>query len=81
MKLNVLIFLLSISFCLSLNLKTFESAVDPRSITNTDGIDIIKILNLDRIKSTQNYIETQEAEVLKHKSIYFNLIFYFSEAD
>lgn len=53
----------------SLHLKTFESAVEPRSIADTDGIDIIKILNLDTIKSSQDQIETSESEVLRHKSI------------
>lgn len=52
-----------------MNLQTFESAVDPNSISDTDGIDIIKILNLDSVKSSQDEIETEEAEVLKHKSI------------
>jgi hypothetical protein len=59
------LFLFYIANCM--HLQTFESAVDPENLKKTEGIDIIKILNLDPIK-TNSSIEEEEAEVLKHKS-------------
>jgi hypothetical protein len=50
---------------LNLALKTILNSVDPNTI---EGNDIIKILNLDKIKSNQTEFEVEEADILKHKS-------------
>lgn len=71
MKFRLILFIISFCFFIglkSLHLQTVESAVDTESLSNTQAIDIIKILNLDELKPFQN--STQEAEVLKHKCKY-----------
>jgi hypothetical protein len=62
--LNFSIFLIHIAF--NAKVSTSVKVIDPNNLSNTDSIDIIKILKLDTTKPLQN--EFEEAEVLKHKS-------------
>ena len=54
----------------SLNLQTFEGAVNLNSIGDTEGSDIIKILNLVELKRNPSSEDSEEYDILKHKSKY-----------
>jgi len=50
----------------SIKMQTLENAVNT-GLTVTEGIDVIKILNLDKLNSIQNRTDIQEEEILKQK--------------
>ena len=60
---------LCLSQMLNLKLQTLESNLSPKYLHNANGIDILRILNLDKSKSDNiTYIEYEEADILKRKS-------------
>jgi hypothetical protein len=70
MKTIILTFLFYYCYCLKVN--TFDSALTAKTLSNTESIDILKILNLDEVKNNKTpNSEAEEEEVLKHKSTLF----------
>lgn len=65
----ILVFLKILLTVNLLRLKSFETMIDPENLQKANGEDILKILNLDKLKSNKisNDVEEEEAEVLKHK--------------
>ena len=46
---------------------SLEKALMTKKFNETDAIDILKILNLDKLQNNTNDIQFEEAEILKHK--------------
>ena len=60
--------LINVALVTTLNLQTFEGAINTESIRDTEGTDILKFLNLNSFNVNENDTDIMEAEILKQKS-------------